>query len=271
MHQGELLWTLQELRTGADAETIVGLSVHAAERAWVSGLQADFAPGDTQLQAADAWLGEIDANGQLLWTVTFGTGGEETVTTPAVAPGGMAVIAGSTTGDFGAASAGASDAWLMKIEFNELGLPQLPAGALSASAESLPGATETNVAADDATDEVEDDAVEIEEGATAEAQPSTTPGGQILFAGSHAANEDAMEILVAPHQLYTVQADGSALAQLSSAGMNPWKAAVASPTGELGALAGLDSAPIQILDAAGELSSPASGCAAPPSQAPTAM
>lgn len=247
--QDKLLWSVQELRTGAGAETIAGLTAHAAERAWVSGLQADFAAEDTQLQPADAWLGEIDANGQLLWIASFGSSGEETVTAPVAAPGGMAVIAGSTDGDFGAVNAGASDAWLMKVAFNELGLPQLPAEALAPPAEAQLNDEEI---AGDAEEGAADSAAEMEGGAAIDAQPSTTLTGQILFAGSHEAGQDTMAILVAPHELYTIQADGSALTPLPGAGMNPWKAAVASPTGELVARASMDNTPVQIVNAAGE-------------------
>ena len=200
---GEEYWTLREFRTGADTETVNGIAASGQGRYWLSGTQAAF--GDTSQripQIHDAWLGEIGSMGAVRWITAFGTPRAESITAPVAGPDGSLYVAGSTEGDLGGPSAGRSDIWIMKVRFNDLGIPQF--------ADGLPSTTIPRLSADIP--------IPMKEGSAVEAPRSdyTSLAGAIIFAADPAAQGPMHGSMNPTHQLYAIQPDGGGLAQITA-------------------------------------------------------
>ena len=230
---GQSYWTLREFRTGADAEIVYGMAVKGPDRYWLSGTQAMFDGNDRRIpQTEDVWLAEAGSQGAVSWITAFGTPAVDSVTAPVADPDGSLYVAGSTEGDFGGANAGGADAWIMKVPFNEIGIPQL--------APELP------------RNSVQPPSGETPAGVTPLSEYSSLAGA-IVFAADPEAQGPMHGSLTPTHQLYAIQPDGSGLAQITREGIFPWQTAAAAPDGKQIALSSFDASPIRFIDPTGRI------------------
>lgn len=235
---GQEHWALREFRTGADSETVNGIAASGEGRYWLSGTQAAF--GDTIQripQIEDAWLAEIGSMGTARWITAFGTPRAESITAPVAGSDGSLYVAGSSEGDLGGPNAGDSDAWIMKVRFNEIGLPQF--------ADSLAGVTIPSLSADIP--------IPMGNAPVPEAPQSdySSLAGTIVFAADPAAQGPMHGSMSPTHQLYAVQPDGSGLVQITHDAIFPWQTAAVAPDGMQIAVSSCDTSPIRFLDTRG--------------------
>jgi len=126
---GSLLWSRQVGTVGSDYSRSV--AVDAAGNAYITGW-TDGDLGGASAGGLDVFLSKFDGLGNLLWSDQIGTSSSDRSYAVAIDPAGNAYISGRTDGSLAGASAGGSDAFLVKYEVPEpatLGL--LCLGALS--------------------------------------------------------------------------------------------------------------------------------------------
>jgi Tol biopolymer transport system component len=222
---GHAQWNLREVRTGADAETIAGLTEVGNAHHWLSGVHAEFSEASSQFsEGFQVWLADMH-RGSLRWVESFGGNAWSTVTAPVYGADGGIYVAGATTGDFAGVNQGDEDIWVMRVEVDALGTPRFPAQ------------------------------LQLGEQATPAPQPQrsefTDVAGRIIFVASSKKEGSTDDVWTAPHHLFAVNPDGSGLAQITREGFTPWKSAAVSPDGKLIAQASTNQSPVKIIDPSG--------------------
>ena len=109
---GTVLWTRQFGTAGIDAAFSV--SVGSDGSVLVAGdTQGNL--GGTEAGAADAYVRKYDAGGTVLWTQQFGTASNDAAYSASEGSDSGTIVTGITQGSLGGASAGAYDAFVMRL------------------------------------------------------------------------------------------------------------------------------------------------------------
>ncbi|MCA9579009.1 MAG: hypothetical protein H6726_03410 [Sandaracinaceae bacterium] len=111
---GTEVWTRQF--GGASYDLALSVSVGGDDSVLVAGQTGGTLPGQTSGGNEDAFVRQYDAAGSEIWTRQFGTVWFDVALSLSVGPGGGVLVAGRTSGTLpGQASAGATDAFVMKL------------------------------------------------------------------------------------------------------------------------------------------------------------
>ncbi len=111
---GQVLWTRQ-FGTAADDEA-AALAIDAAGNLIVAGTTGGTFPGQTSAGGTDGVILRLDADGALLDTLQFGTGGDDTAEALAIAGNGNLIVTGKTTAAFIGNNSGGTDAYIQAFD-----------------------------------------------------------------------------------------------------------------------------------------------------------
>ncbi len=112
---GSLRWTAQIASTKTDF--VSGLAVDSDDTVWVSGYTFGVLPGQMSLGRTDGFVARFSQAGQRLWVKQFGTSEIDKFNGISVGRDGIATVAGSTEGSYGAGTnVGLSDIWAVRID-----------------------------------------------------------------------------------------------------------------------------------------------------------
>lgn len=224
---GYVQWDVSELRTGGHTERVSGLTSLGDDGYWLSGYQVQYKDAYfTYVDDAPIWLAGLREH-KLRWLVSFGEAAFNWVTAPVHALDGAVYLAGSTSGELGGVNHGQTDVWLMRIELDALGMPQLPRSLRQTEQEPAAPQPQRSEYAD--------------------------LQGKIVFIASPNDEGNSADPWLQPHQLHVINPDGSGLARITEEEFVPWKPATVSPNGTLIALSSFDQAPVRIIDLGGKV------------------
>ncbi|MGG7466393.1 alpha/beta hydrolase-fold protein [Plantibacter sp. YIM 135347] len=110
---GTVDWAVQFGGSGEDKAYAVAAAPDGG--AFVAGGTSGAMPGTTALGGGDGWLARLGADGSVVWVRQLGTAEADQLAAVAVVDGGV-VVAGSTRGVLGDASAGDRDAFVARFD-----------------------------------------------------------------------------------------------------------------------------------------------------------
>lgn len=112
---GDYEWAVQFGTEGDDAQYLGDIVVDAHDNIYITGFTNSDLGGPNQ-GGYDTWVASYDVNGHRNWITQFGSSGQDNPASIDVDNNGAIYITGSTEGSLGGTNAGASDAWIAKLD-----------------------------------------------------------------------------------------------------------------------------------------------------------
>ncbi|MGK7908969.1 MAG: SBBP repeat-containing protein [Synechococcus sp.] len=109
---GDQLWVQQFGSTGTD--TPFGIEVNEDDNILVTGYTSGTLADGSSAGEDDAWIAQLDSDGNILNTVQFGSAGDDRSQGIAIGPDSI-FVAGFTDGSLGSGNAGSYDPWVAQL------------------------------------------------------------------------------------------------------------------------------------------------------------